>query len=178
MRKLFPLGVLVFVVMSTFNSLETPFAQQPKTMNSTPIQHIVFILKENHTFDSLFGAFPGANGASTGLVKVNGVDETIPLNAGQNVPTEFCHAFAGGRTAYDGGKMDAFNRADSANCGAPPYACYQEGTQALIPNYWSLAQQYVLDDNAWSSMRGPSLPNHLYSMAAASGPDIPHSVIG
>ena len=73
--------------------------------------------------------------------------------------------------------MDAFNLADSANCGAPPYACYQEGTQALIPNYWSFAQQYVLDDNAWSSMRGPSLPNHLYAMAAASGPDIPHSVI-
>src|SRR5260370_36192456 len=50
----------------------------------TPIQHIVFILKENHTFDSYFGSFPGANGATTGVVKVNGVDQTIPLNAPQN----------------------------------------------------------------------------------------------
>src|SRR2546421_1895328 len=144
----------------------------------SPIQHIVFILKENHTFDSYFGGFPGVNGATTGVVKVNGVDKTIRLNAPQNVPAPFCHTFNCASKAYDRGAMDAFNLADRTNCGAPPYACYQEGTQALIPNYWALAQQYVLDDNAWSSLRGPSFPNHLYSMAAASGPDIPNSVIG
>jgi phospholipase C len=177
-RRLLFFPQLLFIMMIVTSSVVVSGPELRPVRTQSPIQHIVFILKENHTFDSLFGAFPGANGASTGLVKVNGVDETIPLNAGQNVPTAFCHRFACARTAYDGGQMDAFNRADSANCGAPPYACYQEGTQALIPNYWSLAQQYVLDDNAWSSMRGPSLPNHLYSMAAASGPDIPHSVIG
>ncbi len=31
-----------------------------------PIEHIVIIVKENHTFDNYFGTFPGANGA-TGL---------------------------------------------------------------------------------------------------------------
>ncbi len=175
-RLLFFSRFLLILVMVTGGTDVSGHEQRPVRARS-PIQHIVFILKENHTFDSLFGTFPGANGASTALVKVNGVDETIPLNAGQNVPTEFCHAFGCARTAYDRGKMDAFNLANSANCGAPPYACYQEGTRALIPNYWSLAQRYVLDDNAWSSLRGPSLPNHLYAMAAASGPDIPHSVI-
>ena len=29
-----------------------------------PIQHIVLIIKENHTFDNYFGTFPGANGAT------------------------------------------------------------------------------------------------------------------
>lgn len=94
-----------------------------------------------HAADSYFGSFPGVNGATTGVVKVNGVDETIPLNAGQNVPTPFCHRFSCAAKAYDQGAMDAFNLADQANCGASPYACYQEGTQALIPNYWALAQQ-------------------------------------
>ena len=27
-----------------------------------PIQHVVIIVKENHTFDNYFGRFPGANG--------------------------------------------------------------------------------------------------------------------
>ena len=32
------------------------------------IQHIVFIIKENRSFDTYFGTFPGADGATTGLV--------------------------------------------------------------------------------------------------------------
>jgi phospholipase C len=32
-------------------------------MNS-PIQHVVIIVKENHTFDNYFGTFPGATGAT------------------------------------------------------------------------------------------------------------------
>ena len=30
----------------------------------SPIQHVVIIVKENHTFDNYFGAFPGANGVT------------------------------------------------------------------------------------------------------------------
>ena len=32
--------------------------------SSTPIQNIVIIVKENHTFDNYFGTFPGANGVT------------------------------------------------------------------------------------------------------------------
>lgn len=32
------------------------------TSTSNPIQHVVIIFKENHTFDNYFGTFPGANG--------------------------------------------------------------------------------------------------------------------
>ena len=31
----------------------------------TVIQHIVFIMKENRSFDNYFGTFPGANGATS-----------------------------------------------------------------------------------------------------------------
>ena len=30
------------------------------------IKHVVFLIKENRTFDTMFGRFPGANGATTG----------------------------------------------------------------------------------------------------------------
>src|SRR4051794_18989456 len=33
---------------------------------AAPIKHIVFLVKENHTFDNYFGTFPGADGATTG----------------------------------------------------------------------------------------------------------------
>ena len=43
---------------------------------SLPIKHIVFLVKENRTFDVYFGRFPGANGATTAKVSDGG---TIPL---------------------------------------------------------------------------------------------------
>ena len=36
----------------------------PQSRTATPIQHIVIIVKENHTFDNYFGTFPGANGTT------------------------------------------------------------------------------------------------------------------
>lgn len=38
-----------------------------------------------------------------------------------------------------------------------------------IPNYWEYARQFTLCDNFFSSLAGPSEPNHLYSVAAQSG---------
>ena len=32
------------------------------------IQHVVFLIKENRTFDHYFGTFPGADGTTTGLI--------------------------------------------------------------------------------------------------------------
>ncbi|MGD0693531.1 MAG: alkaline phosphatase family protein [Terriglobia bacterium] len=38
-----------------------------------------------------------------------------------------------------------------------------------IPNYWEYARRYTLCDNFFSSLMGPSEPNHLYTVAAQSG---------
>src|SRR5713101_5432944 len=40
------------------------------------IQHIVFIVKENRTFDNYFGTFPGADGATSGRICTG---QVIPL---------------------------------------------------------------------------------------------------
>src|SRR5215831_12310475 len=32
------------------------------------IQHIVFVIKENRSFDTYFGTFPGADGVNNGLI--------------------------------------------------------------------------------------------------------------
>ena len=42
----------------------------------TKIQHIIFILKENRTFDTYFGTYPGADGATMSMV---GNGRLIPL---------------------------------------------------------------------------------------------------
>jgi phospholipase C len=43
------------------------------------IQHIVFIIKENHTFDNYFGTFPGTDGATSGLTSTGQVVPLAPM---------------------------------------------------------------------------------------------------
>ncbi len=40
---------------------------------------------------------------------------------------------------------------------------------SVIPNYWEYARKYTLCDAFFSSLIGPSQPNHLYAVAAQSG---------
>ena len=143
---------------------------------TTPIKHIVFIVKENRTFDSYFGAFPGVNGATTGKIKVRGSRKNIPLNKLVDSAPNYCHEWNCAHVAYDSGQMDAFNHGNG--CTNAPYTCYATASDTLIPNYWALARHFVLNDNTFSSLEGASFANHLYTVAGASGPDQAHSAIG
>jgi phospholipase C len=147
------------------------------TTTASPIQHIIFIVKENHSFDDYFGLFPGVNGTSVGYAKINGVKTQIPMNVATDRPANYVHQWWSAHKAYDNGQMDAFNLS-SSNCSTAPYHCYQEQKQAGIPNYWSYAQHFVLNDNTFSSLIGPSFPNHQYTIAAKAGSDANDTAIG
>ena len=131
-----------------------------------PIKHVIFLVKENRTFDNYFGRFPGANGTTTGTLHDGSVVPLEPLP--DRVSPDIDHSWRGALTAYDHGRMDGF---DLLAGGKPNQGLhgYTEASQEDIPNYWTLAQQFVLSDNFFSSLHGPSFPNHLYTIAAQSG---------
>ncbi len=132
-----------------------------------PIQHVVIIIKENRSFDHMFGTFPGANGATTGMAG----SKKIALGHAQLVQGKLAHGWGNSIAAIDSGKMDGFYRY------APHYAAYVQFQQTDIPNYWLYAQNFVLADNFFSSMYGGSFPNHLY-FAAADSDDISDNPTG
>ncbi len=104
------------------------------------IKHIVIVIQENHTFDSLFANFPGADGQSAGPICADALPADPPHQ----------HADA---LIPDGATIDA------ARCS---YA------EAAAPNYWRLAREFVLCDRFFSDVRGPSQPNYLMMVAAQS----------
>jgi phospholipase C len=116
------------------------------------IKHIVFLVKENRTFDTLFGTFPGANGATQGT-HCDGT--TVQLARASDSVNDLPHSFADGIAVIDGGKMDCF-----ADAG---YVQYDEQE---IPNYWAYARQFVLADNFFSSEYGPTCVEHFFNYAA------------
>ena len=115
-------------------------AQQQGTA-TTPIQHVVIIMMENHTFDNFFGLFPGANGYTE-------------AHASNPLRSDMSHSAVSTEAALKEGF-------------AP--RSYVQYTKDDIPNYWSYAQQFGLSDKFFTSMAASSTPNHMAMVAAQSG---------
>ena len=148
----------------------------------TCIQHIVFIVKENRSFDEMFGAFSELNGtkpngATSGTISTGQVVQlgTTP----DRTPRDIGHTYPLATIAQDHGRMDAFDLITTeGTCTADnDFLCMSQQNQDTIPNYWAYAQSFALADTMFSSIRGTSFPNHLYTVAATSGGavDIPNT---
>jgi phospholipase C len=155
------------------------------------IQHVVVVMQENRSFDHYFGTYPGANGIPASVC------EPDPLNGGclapfhdpSNVNTGGPHGAANALAAIDEGRMDGFigqaeqgQHCSSTEPGCSP--CRTSSSEACldvmgyhdareIPNYWTYAENYALQDNLFSSARSWSLPEHLFMVSgwSAACPD-------
>ena len=215
---------------------------------SIPIEHFVFIIQENHSFDNYFGTYPNANGIPAGVTLPSFPGDPFInhpfLTKATHVPHDLGHSWLAAKVSYNSGSMDGFLYAGflagaqyygkgipipkpnpnlvkitrhrgsaestppqsgeeilspsgfsddedddapdieeknealaaSVNAAGPPkrrpswtdwaisYVDYH-----VIPNYWEYARKYTLCDAFFSSLSGPSQPNHLYAVAAQSG---------
>lgn len=148
------------------------------------IKHIVFIVQENHTFDSIFGGpngFPGADTANSGKMSTGA---TIPLKAQPmgdsgglyGLPNNYanwaiaCNLPKG--TTLEVGQprpcqMDAFdlmNVKGGSGMDAYTYASYSQ----TVP-YFDIAHKYALADHFFASHNSESYTAHQYLFAGQSG---------
>ena len=134
------------------------------------IQHVVFLIKENRTFDNYFGTFPGADGATSGPISTG---QVIPLGPSPDYtyPLDPEHDFGSAVEGMDNGAMDRFDLIGDGNVNGG-FLAYTQVTQADIPNYFAYAQNFVLADRMFSSIKADSFTNHLYTVAAQDGGSI------
>lgn len=194
--------VLIFVlVLGTVY-----FLNVPAVSSQSKIQHVIFIVQENHSFDNYFGTYHGADGllpnssipidpndTGMGFVSPYHLNATVPVSivgdelppgisdpdelsadsnnsvspyhlSSESIGQDLSHAWKVAHEAYDNGKMDGFVAAEGSNLTMGYY------DRSDIPYYWDYADNYVLDDNFFSSLMGPSFPNHLYIASGTNGP--------
>ncbi|MFY9987743.1 MAG: alkaline phosphatase family protein [Chthoniobacterales bacterium] len=219
--------------------------------SAIPIEHFIYIIQENHSFDNYFGTFPGANGIPAGTLLPDYPGGPLTrkpfLTHLTSVPHDLTHSWVAGKIAYDNGAMDGFlwaewplglryygqgvptpapdpnlvrirpkprnqaraatgamqevlsplGFADDEDDDAPQVEEQNEAILAsepyrsgppnvnerpswviysisyldssTIPNYWEYARKFTLCDRFFTSLAGPSAPNHLYAVAAQSG---------
>ncbi|HTW80543.1 MAG TPA: alkaline phosphatase family protein [Terracidiphilus sp.] len=140
-------------------------AATPTGMNK--IEHIIWIIQENRSFDNYFGTYPGADGVppDTCLPVLPGSTQCVkPFHLSPPMPAcDLNHSWDTAHAAYDHGTMDGFVWAE----GSAYTMAYLDGSD--IPSYWDYARHFTLADRFFSSLNGPSMPNHLYTVAAQSG---------
>jgi phospholipase C len=142
-----------------------PAPKEPRR-SGRQIEHIVFVIQENHTFDNYFGTYPKADGFPAGLRlprQPGGEPEVAPFHFTSPPSHDMSHRWATAHAAMNGGKMDGFISAE----GSVDTMGYYDRSD--LPSYWAYAEEFTLCDRFFSSLAGPSVPNHLYTVAAQSG---------
>lgn len=150
------------------------------------LKHLVVIYLENHSFDNLYGQFPGANGLANAGARATQVDlagnpfATLPTPPGgafpstlpnapfsieQYVPAsantpDLVHRFYQEQAQIDGGKMDRYAAISDAKGLVMGY--YRTAGLPLAAE----AAQNVLMDNFFHGAFGGSFLNHIHLIAA------------
>jgi phospholipase C len=151
------------------------------------IKHIVVIMQENRSFDEYFGTYPGANGIpmSNGLPTVCSPDPQTgqcvkPYHNPNDVNAGGPHGAINATTDIAGGQMNGFvasfrtaqkacKNPDTPGCakgGNPDVMGWHDARE--IPNYWSYAENFVLQDMMFEPNASWSLPSHLFMVSAWS----------
>jgi phospholipase C len=151
------------------------YGQSPQPTTTTPIEHFIFLMQENHSFDNYFGTYPGANGipADTCMpvdpyALVTDCVEPFHIGDLDVKMDDPDHSDSTHQIQYNEGKMDGFVYALNLR--------NQDGRLAMgyyddrdLPFHWNIAEEYVLFDNFFSSAAGGSAINHNYWVAATAG---------
>jgi phospholipase C len=148
------------------------------------IKHVVVIMQENRSFDSYFGTYPGADGIAMqhGRPRACLPDPrngrcVRPFHDAADVNGGGPHGAANAAADIDGGAMDGFLAqavSTRRHCADPndPGCSISGPTDVLgyhdareIPNYWTYAKHFVLQDHMFESAASWSLPEHLYEVS-------------
>jgi phospholipase C len=125
-----------------------PLAAEPP--NGSPIQNIVIIDMENHTFDNVLGKLcaqtPGrCDGATTGELDDG---TTIELAPATDIVPVVLHEPRAQTRAVAKGRMNGFSLISGCTADTG-YACYSQFDQPQIPNLWAMAQSFAISDRTF-----------------------------
>jgi phospholipase C len=126
---------------------------------AAPIEHVVVILQENHSFDNVLGKLcihdkRKCAAASSGK---NERGETIPLSKASDVVVNVSHNQESQLAAMDNGKMDGWERVG----GCAENQCYTAYSPKQIPSLAALARGGAISDRFFSRDIVPSWGGHL-----------------
>ena len=179
--KLFAAGLVpVVAAVTALTSAATAATGQPKQAGTvsaripaSPIKHVIEIMVENHTFDNLFGDFPGADGipANTSFLNPSAYYDSAPnVSPVQATPNEgdVQGAINNSRVA----EQMAMDYVPGKGYQMDHYTTFpQDGMSAITefgpsfdPNEQYLATSFELADHNFQPVIAPTQPNVMTAL--------------
>jgi phospholipase C len=135
---------------------------------STPIEHVIVLCQENHSFDSYFGSYPSlpaGYGIPAGYTQPDGSGGTVAPFHFTDLTTngrDPYHDWASIHSEWDNGKMDGFYTTN----GQVALGYYES---ADLPYYYSLLPNFALCANYFCGVLSETYPNRLVLYSGTSG---------
>ncbi len=148
------------------------------------IRHVIIIMQENRSFDSYFGTYPGVAGIPAGVCVPDPLHGSCvaPFYDPSDENSGGPHGHEAFTADLDGGKLDGFvdEAEQGMHCASTEPSCSpctneSSGTQCVdamgyhdarqIPNYWTYAENFVLQDHLFESASSWSWPEHVYTVS-------------
>ncbi len=145
------------------------------------IKHVIVIQQENRSFDSYFGTYPGADGIpmhngkptvcvddpAIGRCEAPYVDHADVNGGGPHNAKSASADVAGGKmngfiAQAQAGKKGCLDPTDPACTAGSSTDVMGYHTGSDIPNYWTYAKDFVLQDHMFEPNASWSLPSHLF----------------
>jgi phospholipase C len=154
------------------------------------IDHIVFLMMKNRSYDHYFGAYPKGRGfddhplgslgvfaqAYPGPSTLSPPDVLLPFHldstTGQECTDDLTHDWGPQHLCWDNGMMDNFVKVHTSSAyeganGAMTMGYYQ---RADLPFYYALADVFTICDAYHCSVLGPTHPNRLMANSGTIDP--------
>jgi phospholipase C len=181
-------GVALRGPLSRFDGLlRRATAVAPRGSDLEAIEHIVFVMQENRSFDHYFGTYRGVRGfhdhhnglgvfaqqlpaAGAAVLPYHLDRATLQAQCAGNVDIPN-HDWRPQHESWANGHMDQFVSTHATFDGeaqAPLVMSYFERSD--LPFYYALADAFTICDAYHCSVIGPTMPNRLYSWSATIDP--------
>jgi phospholipase C len=157
------------------------------------IEHVLFLVQENRSFDHYFGTLRGVRGFSDpNVIKLNdGSGRPVFAQPGYTAvgygghlypfhldvsrsgdcTHDITHEWGAQHRSWNGGRMDGFVREHLADEGQHGPLTVGYYTRADLPYYYALADAFTICDAYHCSVMGPSDPNHVHVFSGMLDPD-------
>ena len=181
-------GVILAACGDSSATITKAAATKPAGSDLGAVEHVIFLMKENRSFDHYFGTYPGARGfddhpagdlgafaqpyaaAPGGALLPFHLDTSA---AGTTCTNDLTHNWLPQHLCRDGGTMKKFVETHTSSVyEGPEYGTVTMGyyRRADLPYFYALADAFTLCDNYHCSVLGPTHPNRLMAIAGTLDP--------
>ena len=160
------------------------------------VEHVVFLIQENRSYDQYFGRYPGARGFDDRSVRLAAGDDgtavfrqanpghapnpVLPFHVNTDPaagPTGECihdigHQWVEQHQCWDGGKLDAYVKTHVATEGpavGPLTMGYYDRRD--VPYYYALADAFTICDHYFTSVISGTVANRIMGFTGTIDPD-------